>query len=88
MNRALLRSDTPESAGAGDSDAWAALEQIRVPTTIACGELDVPFFVDRCREIAERIPGARHRAMPAVAHLPYLEDPQSAAALVREAVPR
>src|SRR5699024_3193369 len=55
---------------------WARLEEIQVPATVACGELDLPFFVAQCRVLAERLPGAGPAvALPGVAHLPGLEAP-------------
>ena len=33
-------------------DAWHRLAEITVPVTVACGDLDVPFIVDRCRLLA------------------------------------
>jgi pimeloyl-ACP methyl ester carboxylesterase len=88
MNHALLHNGAPEGAGASDIDAWSSLGRVHVPTTVACGDLDVPFFVDRCREVAARIPGARHQEIPGTAHLPYLEDSQRVADLILEAVSR
>jgi pimeloyl-ACP methyl ester carboxylesterase len=85
MNAALLRRGEPENAGSSDVDAWAALEDVQTPTTVACGDLDLPFFVDRCREIAKRMPRARYVELPGMAHLPYLEDPQRVADLVTSA---
>ena len=41
-------------------DAWHRLAEITVPVTVACGDLDVPFIVDRCRLLAARLPAARH----------------------------
>lgn len=83
----VMRNGVPESAGASDLDAWANLEQVDAPTTLACGDLDVPLFLERCGEMAERMPNARLRLLPGMAHLPYLEDPRLVADVIREAVP-
>jgi pimeloyl-ACP methyl ester carboxylesterase len=83
MNRRILANEAPEDAGASDVDAWSRLGEIRAPVTIAWGELDVPFIVDECRAIAERIPGARAHELAGVAHLPSLERPDELAALIQ-----
>src|SRR3954468_11980727 len=88
MNAALLRRGEPEGAGDSQVDAWSALEQVRAPTTVACGDLDVPFFVDRCREIVARIPVAQYVELHGMAHMPYLEDPQRVADIITRAVSR
>lgn len=88
MNAALLRRGESEHKGKSGIEAWDSLEQVQVPTTVACGELDLPFFVDRCHTIAERIPDAHYVHLAGMAHLPYLEDPQQVADLVNGAVRR
>src|SRR3954451_23551735 len=88
MNAELLRRGESENAGGSEIDAWAALEDVQPPTTVACGDLDLPFFVDRCRELAKRIPRARYVDLQGTAHLPYLEDPQRVADVVTQAVSR
>ncbi len=67
-------------------DAWHRLSEIRVPVTVACGDLDVPFIVDRCRLLAARLPVARHVVLPGMAHQPYLESASTVAQLIRSAV--
>jgi pimeloyl-ACP methyl ester carboxylesterase len=87
MNAIALRSDVPEDAGGSGLDAWSRLEEIRGPATLAWGELDVPIVIDRCRELAERLPAVRGtRVLSGTAHLPYLEQPHAVAELIREAV--
>ncbi len=58
------------------------LEEIRVPVTVACGELDVPFLIARSRELAGRLPDGRYRELPGMAHQPYLEQPGQVAHLL------
>jgi pimeloyl-ACP methyl ester carboxylesterase len=41
-----------------------------------------PFLVRRCRELAARLPGARHEVLTGMAHQPYLEDPGRVAGLI------
>lgn len=66
-------------------DAWPRLEALAVPTHVVCGDLDLPYLVQRCRQMAERIPDARHVAMPGVAHLPSLEAPAAFNRVLQEA---
>jgi pimeloyl-ACP methyl ester carboxylesterase len=87
MNAIVLRSDLPDDAGGSGLDAWSRLEEIRVPATLAWGDLDLPIIIDRCRELAERLPAVREtRVLAGAAHLPYLEQPQAVAQLISEAV--
>jgi pimeloyl-ACP methyl ester carboxylesterase len=86
MNAIILRNGVPEDAGDSGVDAWSRLEEVRVPVTVACGDLDVPFLISRSREVAGRIPGARHEVLPGMAHQPYLEQPETVARLVRRAL--
>ena len=88
MNAIALRSEAESPAGAGNSeiDAWSRLAEITVPVTVAWGELDIEVLNDRCRELVERLPAASGRELPQLAHLPYLEDPDLVADLIRTAV--
>ena len=56
--------------------AWPQLEALDVPTRLVCGDLDLPYLVQRCHQMTARIPGARHWALPGLAHLPSLEAPE------------
>ena len=85
MNEIILHNDADEEAGASGLDAWDRIGEVRAPTTVACGDLDVPFFVKRSREIAERLPSGRFIEMKGVAHLPQMENPALVADLVKEA---
>jgi pimeloyl-ACP methyl ester carboxylesterase len=88
MNATALAAEERQGELEDDSgiDAWARLEQIAVPVTVACGTLDLPMFRDRCRELAARLPRAEHVALEGVAHLPSLEAPAVVAELVRRAL--
>jgi pimeloyl-ACP methyl ester carboxylesterase len=83
MNEVIVRNGAPEDAYESGVDAWSRLGEIRAPTTVLCGELDEPFALDTCRELAARIPGARARELPGVAHLPSLERPDELADLIQ-----
>jgi pimeloyl-ACP methyl ester carboxylesterase len=82
MDEIILRNGADEGEGASGVDAWDRLGEIRVPVTLACGELDVPFLIDRSRELAGRLPGARYLELPGMAHQPYLEQPAQVAELI------
>jgi pimeloyl-ACP methyl ester carboxylesterase len=86
MNAIIIGNGMPETAGAADVDAWHRLAEIKVPVTVACGDLDVPFLVDRCRLLADRLPAARHHVLAGLAHQPYLESASTVAQLIRSAV--
>jgi pimeloyl-ACP methyl ester carboxylesterase len=86
MNEVILRHDMSAGAGASGVDAWSRLDQVLVPTTVACGDLDLGFLVAGSRDLARRLPDGHHRVLEGMAHLPYLEQPDVIAELVSEAV--
>lgn len=75
-----------EHSGASGLDTWDRIEEISQPVTVAWGDLDLPVMIDRCRELAKRLPNASESVLPGTAHLPYLEDPAAVAALVTAAL--
>jgi pimeloyl-ACP methyl ester carboxylesterase len=86
MNAIILGNAGREDDGGSGVDAWSRLDELQIPVTFACGTLDVPFLIDRSRELAGRLPRARHRDLPGMAHQPYLEDPGQVADLILGAV--
>lgn len=86
MNAVIIANNVPESTGESGLDAWHRLGEITVPGTVACGDLDVPYLVDQCRQLANGLPAARHHVLPGMAHQPYLESPSTIANLIRSAV--
>ena len=86
MNTVVLGNAVPEDAGGSGIDTWHQLGRIEVPVTVAWGDLDVPFLVERYQKLAEQLPGSRTQALPGRAHLPYLENPHTVAQLIEEAV--
>lgn len=86
MNRILLENGVAEDAGKSGVDAWERLGELSIPTVVACGDLDVPFLVERCRQLADTIPSARLVELAGLAHLPYLEDPRAVVDLVAAAL--
>ena len=86
MNAVIIANGEAEADGACGVDAWHRLAEITVPVTVACGDLDVPFIVDRCRQLAGRLPAGRHVVLVGMAHQPYLESASTVAQLIRSAV--
>jgi pimeloyl-ACP methyl ester carboxylesterase len=86
MNRRILEWAAPDDAGDAGLDVWHALADVRVPVTVAWGELDVPADVPFYAKIAARIPGAVARPIPGTAHLPSIDRPEVVAELVRERI--
>jgi pimeloyl-ACP methyl ester carboxylesterase len=85
MNEIILHNDAEEGTGASGLDSWDRIGEVCAPTTVACGDLDVPFFVKMSREIAKRLPTGRFIEIKGVAHLPQMETPALVADLVKEA---
>jgi len=86
MNAVIMGHGQPEERGGTDTGAWDRLGEIRVPVTVACGDLDVPFLASRSRELADRLPRGRHEVLAGFAHQPYLEQPALVAELITEAM--
>lgn len=63
-----------QAEAAARHDARAQLSEIRVPTLVAVGELDLVNPPVVSRELAQLIPRARYREIPAVGHLPHVEN--------------
>jgi pimeloyl-ACP methyl ester carboxylesterase len=84
MSRRIVAYGADEHAGDAGLDSWSQIEQIDIPTIVGCGDLDVPFMIDRSRGLAERLPQGRFVLLPGVAHLPGLEQPELVADLVRQ----
>jgi pimeloyl-ACP methyl ester carboxylesterase len=82
MNGIVLEGEG-EHDGASGVDAASRLGEVTAPVLVACGDLDVPLKVERCRELVASLPNGAHRALPGRAHLPYLEDAGEVAALIR-----
>jgi len=86
MNEIILRNDVPEDSGTSGLEAWGRIGDIRAPTIVACGDLDIPSLRKRSQELGERLPFGRFVELKGVAHLPQMENPAEVANLVRQAV--
>lgn len=86
MNAIILRNAAREDAGDAGVDAWHRLDEVKVPVTVVCGDLDVPFLVERSRYLAGRLPGARYHELAGMAHEPFLEDPDQLADVLLGAI--
>ncbi|MGH3625860.1 MAG: alpha/beta fold hydrolase, partial [Sciscionella sp.] len=85
MNRTIL--------GHGDEDefdesvdAWNRLGELALPVTVAVGEHDASFIVQRARQLTAGIVGATYGELSGTAHLPYLDQPELVVRTVRTAL--
>ena len=67
-----------------DPPALDRLAEIRVPTLVLVGGLDLDAIHDAARMVTEGIAGARRVDWPDVAHLPSMERPDDFLALLRD----
>lgn len=86
MNATILRSLRPELVDRRATGAWSRLGEVSAPTTVACGDLDVPALCERAKELAGRLPGAHHEILPGMAHLPFLERPAAVVDVITRAL--
>lgn len=72
-----------QNAIMGRADSSRSLAAIAAPTLVICGRQDALTPLDRSREIAAAIPRARLAVIEECGHLPTMERPQAATALMR-----
>lgn len=75
------------------ADAWGCVEQVAAPSLVVVGAHDLPHVVDRCHELAARLPPLDGRweqgaplVLPRSAHLPYVDDPRRWAEVLADAL--
>jgi pimeloyl-ACP methyl ester carboxylesterase len=86
MNAIVLRNADPPGTGASDVKAWDRLESIRLPVTVAWGDLDLPVMIAQSEVLSARLPRGRRRVLTGTAHLPFLERPELVAGVIRDAL--
>jgi pimeloyl-ACP methyl ester carboxylesterase len=80
---ALLKANPQNLSGAGRKleragpDAREHLGEIRAPTLVLVGAVDIRDVVEQSRAVAQAVPGARLETMPDSGHFMYLERPQA-----------
>ena len=65
MNAIALKNELPEESGKSGLTAWSRLEEITMPVTVACGDLDLPFVVSRSKELSDWLADSQHTSSPA-----------------------
>jgi pimeloyl-ACP methyl ester carboxylesterase len=83
MNRIALHAESP-GYEPEPPDAWSRLPDVGCPVLVVAGDLDLGHIKERCRWLADHIPGARLEIMEGTAHLPGFEQPATFAALLRD----
>ncbi len=79
---ALLKANPQNLSGAGRNlerpgpDARPRLSEIRAPTLVLVGEVDIQDVFDQAKAVAETIPHATLETVPTTGHFMYLEKPQ------------
>ncbi|NQE61622.1 alpha/beta fold hydrolase [Caulobacter sp. RHG1] len=79
---ALLKANPQNLSGAGRNlerpgpDARPRLSEIRAPTLVLVGEVDIQDVFDQAKAVAETIPHATLETVPATGHFMYLEKPE------------
>ena len=80
-----LRSPAYEIANLAllEADVREVLAEVRVPTSVVCGEHDSVTPVDESRRLADGIPGAVLSVLPGAGHLANQEQPERFNSLLR-----
>ena len=65
-----------------DADLRGAVDRIKCPTLVLCGDEDIATPPELGRELAQLIPGAEFSLIENAAHLPCIEQPEALAARI------
>jgi len=77
--------DVQLAAGDVDNEEWPVEpEKITAPVRLITGAHDFKFFTDSAEYLADRLPNAQRLHLPWAGHLPTLERPAEALALITE----
>ncbi|WP_135229169.1 alpha/beta fold hydrolase [Deinococcus fonticola] len=76
MNGKALKAENPGDETEPEP-AYPRLNDIKVPTLLVVGDLDLPSIHENSEYAARSIPDASLHVMPGTAHLPQLEQPES-----------
>lgn len=88
----LLKANPQNLSGAGRNleragpEARPRLGEIRAPTLVLVGEVDIKDVFDQAKAVADTVPNARQEIVPETGHFMYLEKPQDFAARVERFV--
>jgi 3-oxoadipate enol-lactonase len=73
-----------QAAAGAMHDALDRIREIKTPTLVVHGTEDAVVDPRNASLLAERIPGARVELLPGCGHLPFWEEPERFAALIKE----
>lgn len=86
MNGIALRAKDPGKDH--NENTFDRLAELRVPTLLIAGELDLPSIAEGMEQMSLLIPDARYVCLQGSAHLPSLDQPRAFMELVEDFLPR
>jgi len=86
MQREAFAMELPEGVQVArlEPPAEKRLDEIRVPTLVIIGALDVPYVLEASEQLAREVKAARRVVVAGAAHLPSLERPEAFRAILEE----
>ena len=85
---AIALAAAPSGTNRDDVRAFDQLAPIDVPASVIWGTLDFPHIQERAHTVSRLLPNAQGHALPNVAHLPGLEQPEAVTELLRQLITR